>query len=287
MKQALFIIILIGIVGSMVFNKLSPAAAASNNINADAATAEQILQATVQIAMYEYAVEPGGSEAGGDGLGTVVDYGGERLIVTHDHWSHINQNLNVVEFRDAMGQLLAMLNAQAFQALILYQDGGTMVLRVPAGLERIGAATVGTAVSNGDVVWVARRDVEMGRQTVEVIPAAVSAVEMGDGPAKMRLENLADGAVIPGDSGGGVWKDGRLVANNWASGMVDKGGLLSELFGIEEVEPTGLIIAALQPFGTRIGVGTAAVESDSSVSAGFEDDMSVKVNRLEGTLVIE
>jgi hypothetical protein len=35
---------------------------------------------------------------------------------------------------------------------------------------------------------------------------------------------------------------------------MDKGGFWSELFGAEEMEPTGLIIAALQPFGTGIGV---------------------------------
>ena len=280
-KVLLIIVVILGSGMALLFGQSE---ASVTQLSADAEAS--ILASTIQIAMYEHALEPGSSEAGGDGLGTVIAYGGERLIITHDHWSHINPNLTEVEFRNWMGQLLVTLDAHAFQSLILYRDGGTMVLRVPAGLENIPTAEVGTAAVEGDVVWVARRDVKTGRQTVELFPAAVTAVEIGSGQAKMRLQTLAEGAVIPGDSGGGVWVNGRLVANNWASVMTEKSSLLADLFGAETVQPTSLVIVTLQPFGTQLGINNT-LQTDNQVEQTELADGNVKEGMLQEILLAE
>ncbi len=278
-KILLIAMVIIGCGAAFVSNQSE---AASAEISAE--TEAAILASTVQMAMYEY------NNNGGRGLGTVVAYGAERLIITHDHWAHLTANLNVVEFRNSQGQLLVTLDAKAFRALILYRDGGTMMLRVPMGLESITAAEMGTAVSGTDKVWVTRRDVATNRLTVEVFPASVTALETGEGPAKMRLEILAEGAVIPGDSGGGVWADGRLIANNWSSVVVEKEGLLSGLFGVEQAEPTGLIIAALQPLGSQIGISEPVEKGIQSGSTELAGDGALEVLKdgmLQGTLLVD
>ena len=230
--------------------------------------ASAILASTVQIAMFEHATEVGGSEAGSQGLGTVVAYGGERLILTHDHWGHLTPDLNEVEMRDAQGQLLLTLDAAACMALMVYRDGGTMVLRAPAELERLAASAPGAPAGEGDVVWFARRDAASGRATVEVAAATVTDVDGFGVPAGMRLRNLDGSAVIPGDSGGGVWAGGRLLGNLWAAGVKERQALWATLFG-ESGEPSDLTIVALQPLDllstggiTRLNGGPEKADRD-------------------------
>jgi hypothetical protein len=241
--------------------------------------------------MYEYAEGPGGSEPGGDGLGTLVVYGNERLIITHDHWSHLTPNLHEIEFRNAEGKLLLTLDRQSFQTLIVYRDGGTMVLRAPLALNSLVPAMLGTTAGVGDTVWVARRDPDFGRMAVEVIPATVIMLENGASPSRMRLRNIDGGAVIPGDSGGGVWVNGMLAGNLWAAGFREESGLWDNLFSGPHDEATDLVIAALQPFGSRIGLGTP-VQLDvqpggSDQLAEEEQEMFTKEAHLQMTLLVD
>jgi len=233
-----------------------------------AAVEAAILASTLQIAMYEYAQEPGGPEPGSRGLGTLVAHDGETLIVTHDHWAHLTPTLHEVEIRNAAGHQLLTLDAAAFHALIAYRDGGTMVLRAPAGLDGLVAAGLGAPAVKGDAIWFARRDPASGRKTVEVIAAAVTAVEHGGGPASMRLRNLDGSAVVPGDSGGGVWANGRLVGNLWAAALTKKDTFWSDWFGGNQAEPSDLAVAALHPLGAR---ANPAVQT-ATLPTGLEPD---------------
>lgn len=247
-----------------------------------------ILASTLQIAMYEFAQEPGGAEPGSRGLGTLVADGGETVIVTHDHWAHLTPNLHEVELRDASGRLLLTLDAPAFRALIVYRDGGTMVLQTPAGLESLVPATVGSASAERDVVWFARRDPASGRAAVEVVAAAVTAVESAAQPATVRLQNLDGSAIIPGDSGGGVWANGRLVGNLWAASLTKQRTFWSKIFGDGQAEPSDRSIAALQPLGAGAGAGAVAqvvaASDDAEHGAGPDRQMSAKELSLRVTL---
>ena len=247
MKVRLFLVAFAALLGGVAFRSQQAEATVPQLSQIGRAA---ILASTVQIAMFEHATEAGGSEIGERGLGTLVNHDGVRLILTHDHWAPLTPNLNEVEIHDAQRQLLLTLSAEAFMPLIAYRDGGTMVLRAPAELEGLDAAAPGAAAGEGDVVWFARRDAASGRAMVEVVAATVTGVDGAGSPASMRLRNLDDSAVIPGDSGGGVWANGRLLGNLWAAGVNEERSLWTMLFGGNvDAEPSDLTIVALQPLG--------------------------------------
>jgi hypothetical protein len=109
-------------------------------------------------------------------------------------------------------------------------------------------AALGTPATEGDVVWFARRDTGTGRTTVEVIAGSVTSVDGTGSPASMRLRNLDGSAVIPGDSGGGVWANGKLLGNVWAAGLKEDRSLWATLFSSgDDGQASDLTIAALQP----------------------------------------
>ena len=268
-QSGLFLLLLAGCTAQkLLAAHNTPQAPAPRPSAAEEAT---ILASTIQIAMYEYAQEPGGPEAGSRGLGTLVADGGEIVIVTHDHWAHLTPTLHEVEIRDAAGRLLLTLDGLAFRDLIAYGDGGTMVLRAPAGLEGLLPAELGAPADEGDAVWFARRDPASGRTAVEMVAAAVTAVESAAQPATVRLRNLDGSAIIPGDSGGGVWANGRLVGNLWAAALTKERTLWSDWFGGDEAEPSDRSIAALQPLGVRAAADAPVVQT-ATLPAGLEPD---------------
>lgn len=245
MKVKVLVMVMVMLLGWLAFRNQQAEVAVPQLSEKERAT---ILASTVQIAMFEHATEEGGSERGIQGLGTVVAYGGERLIVTHDHWGPLTPNLNEVEIRDSQGLLLLTLDARALMPLITYRDGGTMVLRAPAALEGPFSAASGAPADEGHIVWFARRAAHSGRATVEVVAATVTHVDGAGTPADMRLRNLDGSAVIPGDSGGGVWADGRILGNLWAAGVREERSWWTMLFGgASEAAPSDLMIVALQP----------------------------------------
>lgn len=212
----------------------------------DEETARAIRQATLQLALYEY--DRGqGVEVGGRGLGTLVQRNGERLIVTHDHWTHLNGNLHEVVLRDADGRLLLTLAADRFRTLIRYRDRGTLILAAPAELAGMPAAAPADGVAGeGDTVWVAQRTGANG-DVVQVAGAVVDGTVAADGPARLQLRGENGAAVVPGDSGGGIWLGAQLVANVWSGGVEVHTTWLGRLLERSEPRTSNLIVGALVP----------------------------------------
>jgi hypothetical protein len=76
----------------------------------------------------------------------------------------------------------------------------------------------------------------------------------------MRLRNLDGSAVIPGDSGGGVWGNGQLLGNVWAAGVKEDRWSWALLFGGRDLgEASNLTIAALQPLSGAPGLRSSAL----------------------------
>jgi len=266
--KALFLIVGTALIAVVALNSFSPAQAAPLAATPDAATAQAILQSTVQIALYESA-DRSGVEAGGRGLGTLVRRNGQTLIVTHDHWTHITANLSAAEFRSADGRLLLTLSGEAFLSLIRYRDGGTLLLAAPSGLASLPAAELDApaeSASESDVVWVARHAREDGGETVEVIGAAVQAVETAGGVRRLRLRGADGAVVIPGDSGGGVWRGARYVGNVWSGGFEVRRTLLGRLLGSSDETETNLIFAALLPAKRRASVASVPHSQQTTAS---------------------
>jgi hypothetical protein len=215
----------------------SAAARAAEPFVVDEAVKQQILASTLQIAIYEQA-SAGAPYADGDrGLASLVLFGGQRYIVTHDHWTHLTAKLDQVEIRNASGGLLMVLDRTSFGQLIRYRDGGTMVLEAPDGLQGVVPAEVafGSPVGPGEAVWSVRRSPDNGSTSTEVVSSRVEAIDMVGIPQRIELRSLDGQGLVPGDSGGGIWQGGSLLGNVWAA-------------GVQEGQATSLIIAALHPF---------------------------------------
>lgn len=151
-------------------------------------------------------------------MGTLVKYQGESYIVTHNHYSDSLQDMDVLELRDAENRLIRPIYFYEFQSLILYQDAGTMVLRAPDGVADAltpGSLDAAPQLNPGDTVQVAYR-AQPNRDKVQVLDAVVEEICVSRIEPAYQLRSLNGQPLRPGDSGGGVWYNGRLVANTWS-----------------------------------------------------------------------
>jgi hypothetical protein len=208
----------------------------SNQYNAyatatlDASTKQHILSATVRIVFYAPLLDENDQPQivmanekkevqyvtfkKKEGLGTLVNLNGEAVIVTHDHWTLLDR-LKMARFYDSSGDLLAEVGGDDFNRLIRFRDGGTMVLAFPAQL--VATAVIGNAqmVQPEDVVFLAYRTPNSGR--LDVVAMKVTDVCEYDGHDVFALVSLYGEVVDHGNSGGGVWCQGKLVANMWST----------------------------------------------------------------------
>jgi hypothetical protein len=186
---------------------------------------EYILDSTVQIKLFaplpanevgqtDYAIK---SYVMAKGLGTMVDLQGEIVIVTHNHWGDMLKDAEYVTIHDADGNQLIKLGMSNFTDLIRYSDPGTLVVDAPAGLPSNAAkVSEDTTMQPGEIIYVARQDL-VNPDQVEVIQARMLRMRDYKGQSVYKLVILDNGVIVPGDSGGGNWSNGKLVGNTWAS----------------------------------------------------------------------
>ena len=222
------IVIAVGLAIYVAFN--SPTRALSQqNISVDRATQAQVLSATVQIRMY--APDPSGKPVGNvypyitsRGLGTLVRSGNEYRLVTHNHWSTL-AHLDFVKFYDTNFVMLLQMSGAAFKNLILQQDAGALVLQAPPELveKMIASASSfpevslaeGLKLGTGDQVLVVHQ--KPGQEDEVVVePAIIEQRLTFRGLPAFQLHAADGSALIPGDSGGGLWFNGYLVGDLWA-----------------------------------------------------------------------
>jgi hypothetical protein len=205
----------------------------------DDSTRQQMLAATVQIVLLAPVVDEAGQPVitnnGGDlqmqyqvgeGLGTLVNTGNELVIVTHDHWSLLGAGLAKARFYSADNVLLTEVSASEFLGLIRSRDGGTLVLNAPAALLASGLVPAALGDSDtagwGDLVAVVYRQPGTGELSVKQM--AVTSVEDYQTRPSYALQSAEGTVVVPGNSGGGVWQDGRLVGNMWTTTVFENQG---------------------------------------------------------------
>jgi hypothetical protein len=193
----------------------------------DSIAEEYILNTTVQIKLFAplptTETEAGQPDSGSksyvmaQGLGTLIRWQGERVIVTHNHWGEMLQDAENVTIHDANGKLLVKMALSEFTSLIRYSDPGTLILAAPSGLPGI-ASDLGNDISvvSGDMLNIVRQD-PGNPELVDVVQARMLRMKDYKGEPVIKLAIMDDGVIIPGDSGGGNWHDGKLVGNTWAS----------------------------------------------------------------------
>jgi hypothetical protein len=214
---------------------------------------QKVLEATIQIYMFPQdslnalGVVPGQkslNDAIADanveyryemGLGTLVNQNGEIIIITHDHWKDLDA-LGMIQFRNAAGDALLELDGDTFKALIRYQDGGTMILGRDTEGDRSDYLSALIAISQakynrrimpaelgldqpiheGQNLIIVRQG-RSGSKAVELMAVNVEAVGERWGQLVYKLRSEDGDDIMPGDSGGGLWLEGRLIGNMWKS----------------------------------------------------------------------
>ncbi len=186
----------------------------------------QILNSTVQIRLFAPLPCPqtdgvqancGGQYVMAQGLGSMVLWDGATVIVTHNHWGDMLKDAEYLQFHDAQGNLIMKMWMDEFTSLIRYNDPGTLVLNVPAGLS-IAPANLGSdqGLTAGDIVTLVHQD-PINPDSLTLLQASVVTFKKYHGQAVVKLAIMDNVTIIPGDSGGGIWINGELVGNMWAS----------------------------------------------------------------------
>ena len=186
----------------------------------------QILNSTVQIRLFaplpcpqtdDVPANCGGQYVMAQGLGSMVLWDEVKVIVTHNHWGDMLKDAEYVQIHDAQGNLIMKMWMDEFTNLIRYNDPGTLVLNAPAGLAIVPAGLGDDQnVVPGEIVNLVHQDpVNPGR--VNVLQARVVTFKEYHGQPVVKLAILDNVMIIPGDSGGGIWLNGELIGNMWAS----------------------------------------------------------------------
>lgn len=150
------------------------------------------------------------------GLGTLVVEDGATWIITHAHWATPFDTLSTVTFSDWNNRELLTLSRQEFLQSVRYRDDGTLVLLAPWPLATKAAVRI-----NRDPLTVRTRlhivYQDPATRTLDVIPMALEAERAFSGLPVWRLRSLERRSLAPGNSGGGVFLNGRLAGNIWLS----------------------------------------------------------------------
>ena len=260
MSKVIFLIgLLISIIATL-FVFLPQVAARTvipEHVAIDEVARQTILKATVKISFFAPAYDESGQPkvtivngqrqteyTGGTGLGTVARLDQETVIITHDHWGLLDNPQAIVELATASGELLHTISTPEFSDLIRYRDGGTMILDLPdalAGNFQPAVRGDADAVAHNDVLLIAYRQPAAG-DNISVEAVVVSSQTQHGGLATLELTSASGQIIITGNSGGGVWADGKVVANMWST-------LLMQTTATGEITSADQSRAALLPAG--------------------------------------
>lgn len=245
-KKALVSLVILVLLAGIYPAWIVVAAAGNGQTNTNVAAQLQMLQATVHITMFA----PGPDQddvAAADGLGTLAISQGQMVILTHNHWGEVYQQLSAVELRSAADGWRTQLSGATFKQLVQHQDAGTLMVQAPpelvAFLSRKGLSlpslNEAQGIRSGDRVLIVHRHPDDWAQA-EIVEAVAVYQGHREGLPIVALFDRQGAPIVYGDSGGGVWLDGRLVGNMWIT--------MAEPFG---GTPTGLSVTAKIPAGLQ------------------------------------
>lgn len=157
------------------------------------------------------------------GYGTVVERAGQTVIVTHNHWTPPTFDPSIVPSRVKIytidKTLLTTLSGEEFFQLVRYQDEGTLVTSLPFGIDvvPIGSNQIGTGLVFDETEIFFLMHVDKETREVSFLPARQISAITPTGAPSVSFQTLTGESIHKGDSGGGVWYNGQLVGNMWAT----------------------------------------------------------------------
>jgi hypothetical protein len=199
------------------------------------------------------------------GLASLVNEGPKQFILTHNHWGFSAQDLVGVELRNEANGSRLLLDGATFRSLICYRDKGTMILEAPEPLLSIVPAALGDTAraTVGDMVWLAANNPGSAGAT-RLVAARIEAIDREKAPGRVLLRVPEQAGVTLGDSGGGVWFNGKLIGNLWSivAAQADEVGPYGSQLRLSNV-----VFAALQPLCSPVdGIRDFPQHSESAKS---------------------
>jgi len=190
-------------------------------------------------------------------FGTLITHEGKTYLYTHNHFFLRAPDATHIVFLNAYGERLGEVTAEEFKAELAaaYTDDGNAVLRAhhPSPLAIIGPDNIDIMVAGGllpvnhkpvaaffgnpdDVgegasIQVVRHTGAIAG-TAYVTDAKVDSKGTFGGIPTLNYKLVTGDQLILGDSGGGIWFDGKVIGNNWAyyettnSSLVNFGGVV-------------------------------------------------------------
>lgn len=201
--------ILIVLVISILANQVVRAAFPTLVLNEE--VKEKILADAIQIVVFS-----ADGATFEQGIGSLFRYAGETLVLTHDHWTKITDFARV-EIRSAKNILLLEISGREFLMSVYYRDQGSIILKAPAGLALQSNADVTNPSDlqvKDELVLVHQSKEEPGKLDVMLAQIQTVVTDRGVSTYKIIIQDSVE--IIPGDSGGGAWYNGRLAGNTWA-----------------------------------------------------------------------
>jgi hypothetical protein len=242
------------------FPDLAAEIALAQEVENDQAARQRILEVTIKIRMISPAEAKNSQFAGdndisprdenmfGYGLGTLAKIDGETVIITHDHWSLLSDPQTVILISSLVDDMKLVIGSNEFVNLIRYRDSGTMIVNAPAQLAARSSlapeliAESELEVQPGDILYIVHRQLEQN-DALTVEPVALKSVDESETPSSITLQSINGIVVGPGNSGGGVWHEGHLVANIWSVVLNQESGTVNN-----DYQPTNLSQAAQLPY---------------------------------------
>lgn len=266
-------VIIITVISGLNFF-LPGSASVTQSTDQASASGGQIYEATVLIKMLLPMSEKARKDAEvlETGMGTLIAIDGGNYLVTHNHWGTVLQELTKVELYDSNYRLIKLMFGYEFIDLVRYQDEGTLILKSPLELDtRLTPAALGDPgdIQPGEVVRISYRQAP-SRDKAGVLEARVEEVFERGGVPAYRLRCLNGGVIQRGDSGGGIWHDGKYVGNMWitivAVPAVDNPA-------VSESQPTDTSYAALYPTNLSFQEGSGGAYGNQPAPT-IQDDLN-------------
>ncbi len=234
----------------LVFVGCTPTIVGSGQEGVDSVIKKQIKASTVHL---EFIGKPGDNQdaaIAAQGLGTLVQINGRHFILTHNHWPMSVVAVDRLIIRNSRGTQILVLDRLDYLSQVCFRDKGTLLFSVPGKLNGLLAAEIADSKSlkPNAAVWVVSRkpnsDWELGAIQAQLLPN-----HPGTGPGTISLSGPSS-AVSQGDSGGGIWYEGRLIGNLWAMFVSPRLNVVrhdSDHSGLIDYQPNGELLAASLP----------------------------------------
>lgn len=167
-------------------------------------------------------------------LGSLIMHDGQPTILTHNHWTSLNNDTAVeMQVFDLTGTLLARLPAQLITAMTIHSDAGTLMLAAPAEVSRhVRAAQIGRVNDiqpNMQLQMVYGHATVAGGETFVITMVTVEQLSQHHGLPIFQLRGLDGQIAQRGNSGGAVFLNGQLVGNMWGT-IAENGTMTNNSF---------------------------------------------------------